>query len=331
MSKGFTNHGNTCYMNSALQCLSHLECLGYDNIYLQEDCAKRPSNNDYSLMAAWMKLQKEIWNNDVSTFVNTLPTIKVFIKACQKNNIYFESFIQNDAGDFINIFLDLLHHSIKRKVNIQIRGEPQNKYDKIKVKSIKEWKIFFEGSYSYIIKQFYSQLLSVTSCPECDYITTNHEPIMVITLTLKSGYTSIYECITEYVKEITMDIDNGWKCDKCKNRVCPNKKINFWNLSPVIIFQINQYRKTGKLNKHISFPEILSMDDYCLNIQKESLQYKLSGICIHSGNLGGGHYYAMCKNYKTNQWNIHNDTRVEKVSLDGVLKETPYCLFYERV
>ena len=331
MSKGFTNHGNTCYMNSALQCLSHLECLGYDNIHLQEDCAKRPSTNDYSLMAAWMKLQKEIWNNDVSTFVNTLPTIKVFIKACQENNIYFESFIQNDAGDFINIFLDLLHNSIKRKVNIQIRGKPQNKYDKIKVKSIEAWKIFFEGSYSYIIKQFYSQLLSVTSCPECDYITTNHDPIMVITLTLKSGYTSIYECISEYVKEITMDIDNGWKCDQCKNRVCPNKKINFWNLSPVIIFQINQYRKTGKLNQHISFPEILSMDDYCLNIQKESLQYKLSGICVHSGNLGGGHYYALCKNYKTGQWNIHNDTMVEKVSLDGVLKETPYCLFYERV
>ena len=79
---------------------------------LKKYTRKRPSKNDYSLMAAWMKLQKEIWNNDISTFVNTLPTIKVFIRACQENNIYFESFIQNDAGDFINIFLDLLHHLI---------------------------------------------------------------------------------------------------------------------------------------------------------------------------------------------------------------------------
>ena len=90
------------------------------------------------------------------------------------------------------------------------------------------------------------------------------------------------------------------------------------------------FTKDKKINQSISFPENLSMGDYCMNINKENLHYRLSGICIHSGCLHGGHYYAMCKNYKTNEWNIHNDTNISSTTIENVLKENPYCLFYVR-
>ena len=37
------------------------------------------------------------------------------------------------------------------------------------------------------------------------------------------------------------------------------------------------------------------------------------------------------KNYKNGKWNVHNDASVSEITLDKVLKETPYCLFYIRV
>ena len=82
-------------------------------------------------------------------------------------------------------------------------------------------------------------------------------PIMVISLTMKNNYNTLYDCLDEYVKETVLDTNNTWKCDKCSENVCPHKKTNFWDLSPVLIFQIKQYRRSLKLNKHIDFRNIV--------------------------------------------------------------------------
>ena len=330
MSKGFTNLGNTCYMNAALQCLTHIPELSLDCGGFTKDIRKRDSENDSTVIREWLNFQHRIWKEDVEqNVVSTERILKAFIMKCQSGNILFESFNQNDTTDFLNTFMDLLHESMKRKVNITITGEPKNNYDKLKVKSIETWKAFFENSYSHIIVSFYSQLLSVTTCPKCDYATTNHEPMMTITLTLKEKYKTIYDCLDEFIEDEVLDVENTWNCDKCKECVQPNKKINFWNLSPVLILSVKQFRLNRKMNKHIEFPEELNMEKYCVN-KKENLKYKLSGICIHSGGLNGGHYYAMCKDYTDDKWRVHNDTHVIETTIDDVLKQTPYCFFYIR-
>jgi len=252
-------------MNSALQCLSHLPQLHPHNDSFILDCTKRQKKNDYNLMSEWFKLQKEMRNDKNDGVINTSRILREFIKQCSMKDVFFQSFVQNDSQEFINLFIDLLHSSIKRKVKIDITGKPKTQYDLLKVDSIKAWGRFFEDDYSYIIKNFYSRILSLTSCPECDYLAKNHEPIATITLSLNPGYETIYDCLNEFIKDFTLDGDNSWKCEKCNKNVCPQKKINFWELSPVLIFSIKQFRIGGKIDQKIKFSEILNMEKYCLS------------------------------------------------------------------
>ena len=327
MSKGFPNLGNTCYMNAALQCLCHIPCLRNNYPSLILDVQKRSRNNNYTLMDKWIQLQESVWESD-DAVVDTKPILMEFIQRCKKEDILFHSFHQNDTTDFLNTFMDFLHNSIKRKVNIKITGTPKNQYDQLKVDSLNKWKDFFESNYSYIIKEFNSKLISLLSCPECDHLVINHEPIMTIALTLKNNYKTIYDCLDEFTREEKLDIDNQWKCEKCNNHVSPNKKLTFWELSDIIIISIKQFRLNQKINQHIDFPEVLTLNKYCMNLRNINYTYDLIGLCIHQGSLNGGHYYAICKNIEDNQWNIHNDTNVTPTTIEDIKNENPYCFFY---
>ena len=61
MSSGFTNLGNTCYMN-ALQCISHLPYLSVNNNDFMDNYTKY-FNGDNKLIDEWINIQTLMWKN----------------------------------------------------------------------------------------------------------------------------------------------------------------------------------------------------------------------------------------------------------------------------
>jgi len=327
-NKGFVNFGNTCYLNSALQCLSHIDILSDDNF--KNNIQKHKKNNS-QLLDSWLDLQEKMWDDNDNNSIHTMDFIKVFIDKCRSKSIDFNSFNQNDTSEFIIYLLDFIHEELSRKIKLNINGDPSSIIAKLYHNNLIQYRKMYENDYSYIIENLYSRYISITGCTECGYKTDNHEGLPIITLTLQNNYTSFTDCLDEYIKTSILDNDNKWKCDKCNECVNPEKKTLFWEFSPVVIFLIKKYNEHGVIQNHIDYPINLDLDKYRINYKKDSTKYELRGTCVHLGGLNGGHYYSICKNSKDGGWRVYNDTNVSNIKESEVFNNHPYCLFYKRV
>jgi ubiquitin C-terminal hydrolase len=324
-NKGLVNLGNTCYMNSALQCLSHLLIFHPHN---ERFHAEKEFSNTDDLFHVWYEFQREIWSNDDDRIVNPEKVLRAFQRGCSENKLYFENFDQNDADEFLTLFLDLMHRGIKRKIDTPHRKQTSSKYVK---KAQEVWDRFYKEDYSYIVHNFHSQGFYLTSCPECKYSTTNHDPIHVISLEIPSEAKTIDDCLKEHTKTHTLDGDNLWTCDNCRRSVNSYKRNLLWKTSEIFIILLKRYRGGRKITRNIDYAPVLDIKPYSMNYTHQETKYALQSVSVHEGSLGGGHYYAYCHNHLDSKWRCHNDTSVKCVNLEEVLNSRPYLLFYKRL
>ena len=327
-NKGLINLGNTCYMNSIFQCLSHLLIFHPKNKDFSNECI---DINKDSLINEWLRFQKFMWENNDYNTINPSKLLSTFKDNCVKYNSWFDSFHQNDVDEFLVLFLDYLHKSIPCTMDIVSYNSHNNKdIDKIIKNSQDIWRKFYSNDYSYIVEQFYSQLLSYTTCPKCNYYTTNHDPVQVLSLEISPRSKTLYDCLDDFTKSTNLDDDNLWTCDNCHDKVKSQKKTLLWKTSDVIIISLKRFNQLTKINKFIEYPDILTLTNYNLNYGTSKInKYCLQSLAIHVGGLEGGHYYSVCKNHITKNWYKYDD-EVSTIYNDNYLNELPYILFYKR-
>lgn len=325
---GLANLGNTCFINSAIQCLSHT----YEfSKFLDKDYKKKLNKIPETLIfIEWDKLRNLMWSENCIIQPNGFLS-SVHKVARIKDIEIFTGYAQNDLTEFLQFCIDCFHNSIKREVEMKINGSIKNGTDKIASECYRMMKNMYKKEYSEIINMFYGIHVSKVKSLESDYFNLTPEPFFNIMLPISQNKT-LEGSFELYATTEKMTGENKIFNEETNKKEDAEKTLLFWSLPNILIVTLKRFSANLRKNQDlIDFPlENLDLRKYVIGYDKKSYVYDLYGICNHSGNVMGGHYTSFVKN-ANGKWYHFNDTSVSQVkNLNSLKSNKAYCFFYRK-
>ena len=182
---GLTNLGNTCFMNTSLQCLSNCwELTNYflTNKYKKDINYKNPIGTQGRLCRIYSNLLRNLWYGTKTEY--RPKNFKMILDTITRN---FKGNEQQDAEEFLSYMIDLLHEDLNRVIEKKPLSKDNNSNQEI-IQSLKEWYSFKQLNQSIFIDFFYGQFKSLIYCPniDCQYVSRNYEPFFCIPLPVET-------------------------------------------------------------------------------------------------------------------------------------------------
>ena len=184
---GLPNLGNTCYMNSGVQCISNIPELtkyflmgGQHN----EKNTSNPLGMQGKLAVQFGKLINRLWNGQKeSTSRSEIADLKSIIG---QRIDRFRGSSQQDAAELVANLLDLIHEDLNRgptKIQSGVAGEPKTQEGKL---AKLHWESFSEKNSSIIVDLLFGQSKSTLTCLTCNESNVNFDPFVSIQLPIEA-------------------------------------------------------------------------------------------------------------------------------------------------
>lgn len=183
---GLQNMGNTCFMNSALQCLVHTPQLVeyFLQDYTEEINTENPLGMKGELAIAFGELLRKLWSSGRSAVAPRAFKGKLALFAPQ-----FSGYNQHDSQELLAFLLDGLHEDlnrVKQKPYIEMKdwsGQPDEEVAE------ECWRNHKARNDSVIVDVCQGQYKSTLVCPVCSKISITFDPFMYLSLPLPSTIT----------------------------------------------------------------------------------------------------------------------------------------------
>lgn len=344
---GLKNLGNTCFMNTGLQCLCHLDpFVAYflTGKYREEVNINNPLGSGGSLAAGMAQLQQALWQKSQSQF-NPKDLHRV-LRKCAPH--LFSDYEQQDVQEFLAFCLDGLHEDLNLTSGVRTASVDMEAEDEKLLEGKDEefaaalaWFRYLQRGKSFLVDLFQGQTCNTLSCMQCGHVKRRFEPFMYLSVPITRGMTRIGHAIQKYLEEETLTGDERWLCPKCDAKVDARKNIFLWKLPPILVLHLKRFEFDmatmgfKKLDVTLTCPVTLDLSSFVTSPQREHATYDVVSVANHHGSFGSGHYTANCRvvagrTLANTDWYKFDDARVSRLKGDDVISKDAYVIFFVR-
>ena len=289
------------------------------------------------------ELQRTLVHLQTSTmpFYNARP----LVDACKSLQLMDPVYHQNDARDFFDKLVD--------RAETVFEGLPEQ------TEKLLQW--CFAGK------------TANQNIRECEHNSETLQSFKALDVDIE-GVSTLETALQKMVEGEAMVAPNQLSCDDCQTKVDAVRRSCIKTLPNILVLHLKRFQldfttfQPYKLNSRLEFPYETPLNMYPYTVRglsKEAhkdpeaharAQFTLRGVIIHSGIVGGGHYYSFVRS-DDGVWNKYDDRDVTRMDLDDFPREcfggfdrhtfttangriherttdiahSAYMLFYERV
>lgn len=300
---GLRNIGNTCFLNSALQCLLHTPpLLRVLHAHSHSDPC-RVKNNGFCMSCSLRQVMMD--SHQKSRPFTPFPItskLQLIAKHMRKGR-------QEDAHEFLRYAIDALQKSC-------LAGYPQKLDPKL-------------AETTWVHKIFGGRLRSRVTCRECNHHSDTFDSMLDVSLDIY-GSSTLKEAFKKFVAVDCLRGADKYMCEKCKKPVVAEKRFTIHEAPAVLTVHLKRFSPLGrKIGHFVHYDERLSLQP-AMSEGQYGPRYSLYGIISHAGGgPNSGHYFAHVKG-ANGQWFQMNDDMVLREFRPPVGLKSAYILFYIR-